>query len=325
MNIYIANFGRGNTMWPECLSKSIVCSYEDKDLFAFWQNGDRDGYIEKCMADKLTARGLRPTKPVASRWFNTNHTISETEGDMWIHRDGDHLWWTSSLPGKVVIETRIGSGAKAEPYFVFVKRATPWSNQSKKGKTLLWRELHPKGREFLFTESTVQCVSPHNAEYALALIKGEDLRRWHSLPAWTDKAEKAKRSESRSLTPVEVSIFRMVQTAEATCANSNGQEVTRTVKNKELRFTRLGLEKYLADLMASQDRQCAITGIPFQFDTECDDGEFLPSLDRIDSNGHYEEGNLQVVCKFVNRWKSDSEDADFRRLIDVVRGAGTGL
>lgn len=31
------------------------------------------------------------------------------------------------------------------------------------------------------------------------------------------------------------------------------------------------------------------------------DPELAASLDRIDSDGHYERGNLQVVCWFSNR------------------------
>lgn len=52
-----------------------------------------------------------------------------------------------------------------------------------------------------------------------------------------------------------------------------------------------------------------------------EDPEMLCSLDRIDSNGHYERGNLQIVCRFVNRW-SDSVDAHFRTLVAKVRGLG---
>jgi len=43
-------------------------------------------------------------------------------------------------------------------------------------------------------------------------------------------------------------------------------------------------------------------------------------LDRIDSSGHYELGNLQVVARFINFWKRDTEDFEFRRLLAVVRG-----
>lgn len=45
-----------------------------------------------------------------------------------------------------------------------------------------------------------------------------------------------------------------------------------------------------------------------------------PSLDRIDSDGHYEAGNLQVVCRFINFWKGASDDEEFRRLLELVRG-----
>ncbi|QQE90098.1 hypothetical protein [Azotobacter chroococcum] len=43
------------------------------------------------------------------------------------------------------------------------------------------------------------------------------------------------------------------------------------------------------------------------------------SLDRIDSNGHYAPGNIQIICRFANRWKSDSDNAEFMRLINLVR------
>jgi hypothetical protein len=49
------------------------------------------------------------------------------------------------------------------------------------------------------------------------------------------------------------------------------------------------------------------------------DRELRCSLDRIDSSKHYEQGNLQAVCKFANRWKGASENEDFKRLIEVVR------
>jgi hypothetical protein len=53
---------------------------------------------------------------------------------------------------------------------------------------------------------------------------------------------------------------------------------------------------------------------------EGEDKQLRPSLDRIDSDGHYELGNLQVVARFINFWKSDTDDTEFRRLISMVRG-----
>ena len=115
----------------------------------------------------------------------------------------------------------------------------------------------------------------------------------------------------------------MANAIEQTVRNSNGQIVERIVKNKELRMTRLELENFLLKLMIKQENRCALTGIPFHISRQpnCDKA-LLPSPDRKDSNGHYEPSNLQVVCRFVNLWKSDSENEEFRRLLDLVRGSG---
>jgi hypothetical protein len=67
-------------------------------------------------------------------------------------------------------------------------------------------------------------------------------------------------------------------------------------------------------------RRCALTGIPLQPHGPDVDKNLLPSLDRIDSEGHYEAGNLQVVCQFVNYWKGASDNEEFRRLLILVRG-----
>ena len=104
-----------------------------------------------------------------------------------------------------------------------------------------------------------------------------------------------------------------------TADNSNGQVIERIVKNKDAYFTEPELKEYLEELKASQDGLCAITGIPMQWDGEADDPQLLCSLDRIDSSGHYERGNLQLLCRFVNFWKNNSLDKEFRRLIDIVR------
>ena len=46
MRTFIANFGRENYLWPECLRRSTIATLEDEDLRPFWLAGDRDGYIE---------------------------------------------------------------------------------------------------------------------------------------------------------------------------------------------------------------------------------------------------------------------------------------
>ena len=114
-------------------------------------------------------------------------------------------------------------------------------------------------------------------------------------------------------------IARMADTMFNTVAASNGQQVLRIMKDKCSSFDKSTLETFIKRLIDDQDGLCAITGIPLQFDGKEDDDQLLCSLDRKDSDGHYEPNNLQVVCKFVNRWKNDSRDEEFRRLIDLVK------
>ena len=79
------------------------------------------------------------------------------------------------------------------------------------------------------------------------------------------------------------------------------------------------LEARIKELLDQGKDRCAITGLPFEF--EGDDKNLRPSLDRIDSDGHYEAPNVQLVCRFINFWKQATPDTEFRRLIQVVRDA----
>lgn len=117
----------------------------------------------------------------------------------------------------------------------------------------------------------------------------------------------------------DVAIDRMFRTVWDTVRNSNGQQVLTTVKNKELRFSQVDFEKHVRSLIRDQQSRCALTGLPLDMSKQPLDPNMKPSLDRIDSNGHYEDGNLQVVCQFVNFWKRDSVDSEFRRLLAIVR------
>ncbi|MCS4241937.1 hypothetical protein M2418_001448 [Rhizobium sp. BIGb0125] len=128
------------------------------------------------------------------------------------------------------------------------------------------------------------------------------------------------KDDGRVLGAFEKSIVAMRMSVENTVKNANGQFVQRVLKNKELRMTSQQLEALIRQLLEQQDNRCALTGIPFQFQGQHDDKNLLPSLDRKDSNGHYEEGNLQVVCQFINFWKGDADNEEFRRLLNVVRG-----
>ena len=128
------------------------------------------------------------------------------------------------------------------------------------------------------------------------------------------------RDEGRVLGGREKSVAAMRYAVEDTVRNAGGQMVQRRVKNKELRMNAVALEKLIASLLDLQGDRCALTGIPFNLHGPDGDSNLLPSVDRIDSDGHCEDGNLQIVCRFIIFWKSDTSDEEFRRLLMLVRG-----
>lgn len=323
MKVFIANFGRENYAWPDCLARSTIATMNDVAVQGFWVAGDRESYIQNRMRLHKTAAGKTPTRPVASRWFNLMTTIVESEGDIWIHREKDQLWWTTSRPDPATFEPLKETGGDGRDVIICHKPCDPWSNKSREGNRLEWAGLHPKAQEFLFTEGTLQQLKPDNAEYALALINGDDLDPWYTRLDWKAKVERRKKNPGTTFNARQKAIWRMAATAKGTVDFANGQQVLRTVKNKELPIPEQELIPFLGALLTEQDGLCAITKLRLQYDGDEDDKEMLCSLDRIDSNGHYEKNNLQIVCRFVNRWKSSSDDGEFRRLMRVVQSEAT--
>jgi hypothetical protein len=114
------------------------------------------------------------------------------------------------------------------------------------------------------------------------------------------------------------SIVTMAEHAAAAAAQS-GATVTSIRKDKQIHHARQELERIIETLIERQAGLCAITGLPLGWLGECEDPAMLVSLDRIDSDGHYKEDNLQVVCRFVNMWKRNSPDGEFRRLLALLR------
>ena len=118
----------------------------------------------------------------------------------------------------------------------------------------------------------------------------------------------------------DISIYDMAKSVRDTVKSADGSTVERTKKVKEQRMTDQQLEEEIRHLLDVQSDRCALTGLRLQYSGQVEDKQLIPSLDRKDSNGHYERGNLQVVCKFINFWKSDQENDEFLRLLALVRG-----
>ncbi|KQW42164.1 MULTISPECIES: hypothetical protein [unclassified Ensifer] len=133
---------------------------------------------------------------------------------------------------------------------------------------------------------------------------------------WVDKLERQNTGHYKDAWFK--AVWYMADQAERTAKHAHGQTVDRTVKNKDLRLSKEGLIAHLKELLDDTGHRCAITGLALQ--AEGPDDQLRPSLDRIDSSGHYEAGNLQVVARFINFWKQSTPDAEFRRQLAMVRG-----
>ena len=323
--VYIANFGEGNALWPIAKANNTIITVDNVNLHPFWKAGDRDGFIETAITSAWTARGKRPRRELAGRWYNLNCELRDTEDDIWISRQGSAVWWTISQPG----ELREEFGPSTNPdrdgptIWRLEKPCLPWSDRDRQGRPLLWAALHPKAREFLATEATLQSSANDRgyADYARALVNGDSLEPWHRLPLFKAKVASTRKDVGRTFTPKEKTAERLAYSIVQTVSQSNGGTIERTIKDKQTPLTHTELVSLMLDLIERQDSRCALTGLPLGLVGECEDREMMASPDRIDSNGHYTADNIQVVCWFINRWKSADDNALTLRLIEAVKAA----
>ena len=318
--VYIANFGQGNSLWPQAKANSTIATFDDMAIHEFWRTGDREGYIEASVANTRTALGARPTRQTASRWFNLATELSETAGDLWVSRQGNDVWWSISLdePLRETLQPSDRPQRNSPDVWVLEKPCTGWSNRDRQGRPLLWQALHPKARDFLATEGTFQALtsgSLGNAEYAKALVDGAELNAWHTLPAFKQKLAAAKSKGGKTFSPKQIMAARIARTVLATVATADGRTVTSEAKVKNSTLTLVEWETAIRMMFDEQEGKCGYTGLQMQLDSEEDDKEMLASLDRIDSAGHYELENVHLVCRFINRWKGADKHEKFRRLL----------
>ena len=84
--------------------------------------------------------------------------------------------------------------------------------------------------------------------------------------------------------------------------------------------------EYLDKLWRNQCGKCALSGLPIKFGRKITDRkEFTASLDRINNDKIYMEGNVQWVHKDINRMKSKySQDYFISMCSAVVNNIGIG-
>ena len=87
-------------------------------------------------------------------------------------------------------------------------------------------------------------------------------------------------------------------------------------KNKGKEFTIT--KEYLSDLFEKQERKCALTGLPINIVWGNDSRGCTASIDRINSNLGYIEGNVQFVHIDVNRMKLHHPQDYFINLCKLI-------
>lgn len=79
--------------------------------------------------------------------------------------------------------------------------------------------------------------------------------------------------------------------------------------------------KYMESLFLLQKQKCALSGLDISLpldNKQLSKGDFTASIDRIDSNKSYEEGNVQWVHKTINFMKHTLSQDEFIKLCAAV-------
>lgn len=79
---------------------------------------------------------------------------------------------------------------------------------------------------------------------------------------------------------------------------------------------------YLENLWVEQDGKCAISGLPMQHKSPLVSPLEQASLDRIDSDVGYIQGNVQFILLPLNYAKGQVSDAEFRAFYALLTTAG---
>jgi hypothetical protein len=322
MKVFIANLGEKNVHWPICQSESVLTLETSQNLFEFWQRNDRLGWIAWATKHERMVNGQLAIASVASRWFNLITTFHDTLGDVWVHRAGNYLFWTKSVGGPVTQDTINDPTGKSRPFLLLRRPTEPWRNKSQDGRYLIWNSIHPKAHHFLQTEATYQEVANDRRykDYTLSLLEGHPLRELHEKPEW--QIALGKKGTVTVYSSLEKTIYDAVMKIGKTVLHADGRLVETATKIKDLLVTDTEMREFLIRLYSDQQGLCALTGLPMLL-IDDDDGptDMRLSVDRIDSNGHYEPKNVQLVCRFANFWKSSGDNSRFKELIDIIRSS----
>ena len=328
-DIYKMSLGRSGRFREEAQEKGVLVFESEARFYDAVSSGDggrirHAGSLVK--ADKYL-KGGAPDNAI-DVWRRSVDTFNALPANaLVLHWEADHdrLFWGITIGEPARVREQVDDfGQRAIVFHRSLQGG--WRTTSVGGVPL--SNLHPKARDYAINQATLNRVQTHEG-YFRALLRDQGTENWEASAAWRTKAVEvgwhAKKAElvldavhAKVLTPLVVGIAdhlyaeveRMAATAFHTAAYANGQTVETVVKEKVIHFaTRWELEGEIIDLLRRQGSRCALTGYDFSRPTK--NAHLLPSLDRKDSARGYEVGNLQVVTRAANFYKSASDDADW--------------
>ena len=239
MEVIVANFGQENWAWPDCLERGTIAVMDDARVHPYFLADDRDGYIQAAREILRTRSGEEVPTMVASRWFNLTRVLLRSDGDLWIHRDGDRLWWTHSTAADatsdIVVDPNPRRGERGARVYLYRKPSIGWSSKDGRGRQLSWDSVHPRVKGILTTQATFATLQPDNAAYARALIEGRDLARWHDRPDWRSRLADAKGKPVRFYDVKQNTIAEAVEQMYQTAAASGSISLS-VRKDKQIGF-----------------------------------------------------------------------------------------
>ena len=327
--IFKMSLGRDGNLEEEALNDGCLMFQSEKRFYDAVKSGDSAAILQtgrRIVNDAYKKAGA-PDNAIGV-WRKTIETFETLPaGTLILHweTDKDRLRWglTSAEP----IARRDQPNDWAQPAIVFKRPMIEgWRGTSMGGVQL--SNIHPKARDLSINRATLNEVVT-DAGFFRALILDEDTSPWEQTPHWLKKASETgwkpkdlgkifSGLQKKVRTPLvletadffEAEVKRMAGTALQTAANANGQTVLRVVKAKDCPLSRVELEAEIHRLLKQAENLCALTG--YRFRLENINPYLRPSLDRIDSAKGYEYGNLQVVTRGANFYKSASDVEDWQ-------------
>ena len=334
-DIYKMSLGKNAKYRSEALDKNVLVYGSEKNFYEAVIAGDKNEIARRgplIRGDDYPSGGA--TANTYSIWRGSIVAFRLLpENTLIVNWDAatDHLYWglTASAPASKREETN----DYGQPTLVFNRPLVDgWHKSSIDGVPL--SNLHPKARDFAINRATLSRVQT-DAEYFRNLILDQDNQALEQHPDWQKKAKESgwhpknrvafdtarQKSNSDPLVLETADYFqdeirRMAATAMQTVAYANGQTVTAIVKAKDTDFTRSQLENEIGALLVDQNNCCALTN--YRFKPNAVNPHLRPSLDRKDSSRGYVSGNLQVVTRSANFFKSASDEKDWVLKADAM-------